>query len=480
MEDAPYSIGPSRTRCAGWFVRSGALTLSVVAAAFVFVATLSGPTPSIGVPEVHAQQSVRSDVSRVFQEQKSRVVTVTAQVGESARSGSMQPFRGGPQMPRVGQGSGFIVDAEGLVVTNHHVVASAEAIEVTLENGNTYDAELVGSDEKFDIALLSIDPEEELDAVEFGASGDVQVGQWVVAIGNPFGLNYSVTTGVVSAKGRTIGHSPYDNFIQTDASINPGNSGGPLFDLDGRVVAVNSAIIRNGQGIGFAVPADMVQQIIPQLRDKGYVERGYIGARLQPLTQNLAETYDLPEYHGVLVGSVQSGRPAASAGLERGDIVLQFDGERVRRVQDLMFAVAKRRPGTTVDVQVLRSGEKKFFRLELAARPDSSSPPSRSKSSSSSGEGSARLGIRAEALTDEAAARLGSDAETGVVVQDVQEGSPASRVLQTGDIIRTFGGETVGDREALGAAIDEYDPGAVVRILIERRGRQMFVAVRLR
>lgn len=466
---------------AGRTIRSCGLAAVMVAAVALVFGVDPGPaTPTLGVPKAGAQQSVRSDVSSVFQEQKSKVVTVQARVAKSERSGSMQPFRRGPNMPRVGQGSGFIVDPEGYVVTNHHVVAAAEEIEVTLENGNTYDAELVGSDEKFDIALLSIDPDEELGAVEFGDSENLQVGQWVVAIGNPFGLNYSVTTGVVSAKGRTIGHSPYDNFIQTDASINPGNSGGPLFDLQGRVVAVNSAIIRNGQGIGFAVPADMVQQIIPQLREKGYVERGYIGARLQPLTQKLAETYGVSKYHGVLVGNVQSGRPAASAGLERGDIVLEFGGERVRRVQELMFAVAEREPGTTVDVKVLRDGEKKSYKLELAARPDSSSPPTRSKSSSSSSEGSARLGIRAETLTEEAAERLGSEAESGVVVQDVQEGAPAASVLKTGDIIRKFGGEKVASRDELAGALDEYSSGTVVRLLIERRGRQMFVAVRLR
>jgi len=458
------------------FIRIGFVLAAALIVGFGIGFGVGGP--SWGVSTVRAQSSTPSEVSSVFRNQKSKVVTVQSKMGSQEGSQSRRRSRGGPGMPRVGQGSGFVVDPSGYIVTNHHVVADAKRIEVTLADGETYEAELVGSDEKLDIALLNIEAGRELEAVEFGDSGAVRVGQWVVAVGNPFGLNYSVTTGVVSAKGRSIGQSPYDNFIQTDASINPGNSGGPLFDLEGRVIAVNSAIIRNGQGIGFAVPAEMVRKIIPQLREKGYVERGYIGARLQPLNRRLAETFGVSKHHGVLVGSVQSGRPAERAGLRRGDIVLKFGGERVHRVQELMFAVAESSPGSNVEVTVLRDGDRKTYELELAARPDASRSAPRSESSSE--EGTARLGVRVKPLSSELARRLGTDDDEGIVVDDVQSGSPAARVLQAGDIIRTFGGTAVAHPDDLAEALDAYDSGAVVRMRIERRGRKMFVAVRLR
>lgn len=325
------------------------------------------------------------DVTSVFENQKEAVVAIKAKK-EMPRS--RHPLFGmpTPRQPRVGQGSGFIIDSKGFVLTNHHVVADTDSIKVAMSNGETYDAELVGSDEKFDIALLELKADRTFPAVNMGDSSELKVGQWVVAIGNPFGLDFSVTTGVVSAKGRSIGHSAYDNFLQTDAAINPGNSGGPLFNLEGEVVGVNTAIIKGGQGIGFAVPIDMVQSILPDLKKKGYVERGYLGVRLQSLSEELAETFGVKQDKGVLIASVLDDSPAAKAGIQRGDIVVKFDGERTRSVQDLMFAVAKRTPGEEASVTVWRDGDQKKVTLTLEARPDSQARTRSERSSEEGGE----------------------------------------------------------------------------------------------
>lgn len=460
--------------------RFAALLAGLMAFGLVVGAQVNGSELDIGVESAHAQASNMPDVSSVFESEKSKVVTIKADMGGQGARGR-NPFsqRGqrGPGMPRVGQGSGFIIDAEGHVLTNHHVVAKADNIKVSLKSGKSYEAELVGSDKKLDIALLKIDPDEALPTVDFGESENLKVGQWVVAIGNPFGLNYSVTAGIISAKGRTIGHSPYDNFIQTDASINPGNSGGPLFNLDGEVIGVNSAIIKNGQGIGFAVPIDMVEEILPQLKEKGYVERGYIGARLQPLTERLAKSYGVSEHHGVLVGSVQPDGPADEAGLQRGDIVLSFDGERVHRLQELMFAVAETEPETKAQMEVRRGEKKKTLTVELTSRPDAQGPPKRSKRQT---EGAARLGVRVTRLTPELAKRLGARGKEGVVVEEIQQGSPAAEVLQKGDVLHQLGSVKLQSADDLEQALSKHDPGDVARLRITRRGQSMFVAVPLR
>jgi len=450
------------------------ISTAIATLGLVFAIQVGDGSPDVGIEDLRAQTSDLPDVAQVFEGQKSSVVTVKSEMS----GGSSNPFfRGGPRSPQVGQGSGFIIDDQGHVITNHHVVARADEIKVSTQEGRSYDANLVGSDKKFDIALLKVETDDDLTPAPLGNSGEAKVGEWVVAIGNPFGLNYSVTAGVISAKGRTIGHSPYDNFIQTDASINPGNSGGPLFNLDGEVIAVNSAIIRNGQGIGFAVPIEMVKEILPELKEKGYVERGYIGVRLQPLNGELATSYGVPENHGVLVGSVKSGGPGDEAGLQRGDIVVKFDGERVHRLQELMFAVAETEPGTEATMTVLRSGDKKNVTVSLASRPDAEEPPQRSSSSSA---GDARLGVRVAPLDEQMARRLGVDPQSGVVVEEVQSGSPAADVLQKGDILQQADGRALSSPDDLKQILDQRDPGEILRLSIERRGTQQFVAVRLR
>ncbi len=444
------------------------------------VESTSDETAPWGPSSAHAQSaSGVPNITEVFKNQKSAIVAVKAKTGGASGRSSMNPFfRRRPNIPRVGQGTGFVIDPSGYILTNHHVVQEADEITVSLPNGDSYEAELVGSDQKFDIALLKVEADEPLESIEFGSSEETEVGQWVVAIGNPFGLNYSVTTGIVSAKGRTIGHSPYDNFIQTDASIKPGNSGGPLFKLDGEVVGVNSAIIKGGQGIGFAVPIDMVKNILPQLKEKGYVERGYIGARLQPLNEELASTFDVSTNYGVLIAGVEEDGPADEAGLTKGDIVTKFDGERVRRVQELMFAVAEVSPGESATMTVRRNGEMEQFELTLAAR-SKDRRAERSSGGSKEKTSAPDLGVKVVPLDRQLAQRLRAKPGEGVVVREIDSGAPASQILKRGDIIKQIGDTTITSPQAFRRALTSHESGDVVRIRLQRSGQMMFVAVPL-
>jgi serine protease Do len=267
-------------------------------------------------------------------------------------------FGGNPpaEQRQEGVGSGFIISQNGYVLTNNHVVDGAEQIKVKLANGSEYDAKVIGRDPKTDLALLRIDGAKDLHALPLGDSEDLKVGSWVVAIGSPFGLEQTVTQGIVSGKGRVIGSGPYDDYIQTDASINPGNSGGPLINMKGEVVGINTAINPNGQGIGFAIPIDMAKSIIPQLEEKGSVTRGWLGIGIQQMTPSLEKSFGVKDKEGVLVSDVFKGGPAEKAGLERGDIITNFDGKNVVETRDLSRIVASTPVGKTVNVKLIRDG----------------------------------------------------------------------------------------------------------------------------
>ena len=465
-----------------------ALVGLVAAPLLVNEVDLDGWTPNIDpvelvkTPEARAQSapdepSARANhgmpaVSSVFEAQKSKVVAIKSEKSASS-SGGMMPFsrRG----PAVGQGSGFIVDAKGFILTNNHVVDGADSVTVAMSNGEEFDADVVGTDPKTDLALLKVTPGKPLPAVELGTSRDLKVGEWVVAIGNPFGLDYSVTAGIISAKGRNIGQGPYDDFLQTDASINPGNSGGPLFNLDGEVVGVNTAIIRGGQGIGFAVPIDMVKSILPQLREKGYVTRGYIGARLQELTEVMAESFGVEENAGVLIGSVEKGGPADRAGLEAGDIVTEFAGKPVEETQDLMLAVAEAQPDSTESVVVLRDGKPQRLDITLAERPDSSRPEVEPVGHDS--DSGNRLGVEASDIPRQIAAKIGHS--NGVLIREVLPGSPAARALRPGDIIIQVGDREVESLREFAKLLRSHDKDEPLRMRVLREGRGLFVAIRL-
>lgn len=447
----------------------------------VAVAQAAGPGLSAETPERARPAAAPVDyglpnVSQVFEEQKDKVVAITAQVpGKKMFS----PLWGGPLQgqPQMGQGSGFIVDEDGYVLTNNHVINGASEITVILKNGHSYPAKVVGHDEKTDIALLKIEADHKLPAVTFGTSDTLRVGQWVVAIGNPFGLDYSVTAGIISAKGRNIGAGPYDNFLQTDASINPGNSGGPLFNMNGEVIGVNTAIRRDGQGIGFAVPIDMVKQVIPQLRDKGYVSRGYLGAGIQEMDAALAASFGVEEHTGVLIGSVDADGPAAAAGLRPGDIVTRFNGKRTRTTRDLLLAVAGSRPGQQATAEVIRDNKRTRISVAVAERPDTSRP---SVVPAKESPDSAVLGLKVAPVDAQLARRFGATAGQGVIIESVQPSSPVARVLRPGDIIEQIGATKIASERQLQAALAAHDPQKPLRILVRRDGRSMYLAVYLR
>jgi serine protease Do len=394
----------------------------------------------------------------------------------------------------VGQGSGFIVDPQGYIITNNHVIKGANRITVMLHDERTLSARLVGVDEKTDLALIKVDPPGKLPAVKLGASSQVRIGEWVVAIGSPYGLSHTVTAGIISAKGRNLNQGLYDDFLQTDASINPGNSGGPLFNMRGEVIGVNTAIIRDAQGIGFAVPVDMVRNILPQLRDKGYVVRGYIGAGVEPLTEEDARALDVPRDHGVLLGSISPGGPAQLAGFRSGDIITSFAGRRVHNVQELLLAVADTPPNTTVDVEFMRA--KKFLRARMTVteRPDTQRPPApqaknqpnkpapEQPAQPAAAAHSTRLGLTLAPLDPDTASVMGLSVTRGVVVQKVQAKGPADGALRPGDLIMRVESFEVGDPAEFDRAFDaslKKNP-KLVRLLVLRDERSIFVALRPR
>src|SRR5215510_4361713 len=270
------------------------------------------------------------------------------------------PFsEGNPQFApeQRGVGSGFIMSRDGYILTNNHVVEDADQIKVKLANGKEYDAKVMGRDPKTDLALVKIDGASDLHALAMGNSDDLKVGSWVVAVGSPFGLEQTVTAGIVSAKGRVIGSGPYDNFIQTDASINPGNSGGPLINTRGEVVGINTAILAEGKGIGFAIPVNMAKDIAPQLQEKGHVTRGWLGVSIQEMTPELAKSFGLNENKGALVAEVLPGSPAEKAGIEQGDVIVEFDGKEVTESKGLPQIVASTPVGKSVAVKLWRNGK---------------------------------------------------------------------------------------------------------------------------
>ncbi len=328
-------------------------------------------------------------------------------------------------------GSGFIISEDGYILTNNHVVSNADEIYVTLPNQHRYKAKIVGTDPKTDIALIKIDPKnEKLKPVKLGDSDKLQVGEWVVAIGNPFGFSRTVTVGIVSAKGRVIGAGPYDNFIQTDAAINPGNSGGPLINMKGEVIGINTAIIASAQGIGFAIPINMAKALLPQLK-KGKIVRGWLGVTIQQVNEDLAQYFGMKEPHGALVTSVFPDSPAQKAGIKRGDVIIEFDGKKVKGVHDLPIIVAGTQPGKVVDVVVLRGGKKVTLKVKVGQMGKSQTMTTEEKID--------KLGMYVVNLTDEIRSRYGITDKEGVLVYRVKPDSIADKAgIKEGDIIKSM------------------------------------------
>jgi serine protease Do len=392
--------------------------------------------------------------------------------------------RGAPGMPQMGRaptgrGSGFIITADGYILTNNHVVDGATRVQVRLDDGRELDAKVVGRDPQTDLALLKIDAAS-LPVVPLGESGTLRVGEPVMAVGNPFGLEQTVTTGIVSATGRVIGEGPYDDFIQTDASINPGNSGGPLINARGEASGINTAIVSGSGGsigIGFAVPVHLAKFAVPQLAETGRVERGWLGVTAQPLTRDLAAGLGLARTEGALVSQVWDGSPALAAGMRRGDVIVELDGRKITRATDLSLLVAASPIGKDIAVSVLRDGKPMTLTARVARREGpagvaATAPPAEAGQR-------ARLGVAVEALTPALAGQLGLGETTGVIVRQVQGGSPAAEAgIRPGDVIVEANRQPVKSVEDLRRAVDATQSGTAVLLLIQRDGASSYLTLK--
>jgi serine protease Do len=373
-------------------------------------------------------------------------------------------------------GTGFIIDKEGFILTNNHVVEQTEELKVRLSDEKEFKAQIVGRDPKTDLALIKIDAQKPLIPLVLGDSDGLEVGDWVVAIGNPFGLGNTVTAGIVSAKYRQIGGGPYDNFIQTDASINPGNSGGPLLDLGGKVIGVNSAIFsQNGGniGIGFAIPINMAKQLLPQLR-QGKVSRSWLGVMIQNITPELKAKLGLGTDEGALVSDVVSGGPAEKAGIKRGDVILQFNDKPIRSSHDLPFVVASTPIGETVAVEVMRGDQRMNMQVKTEELREEveEAPPA---------EVRPYLGIQVQGITPEMAKNYGLPRTSGVIIVEVDNGSPAAEAgLAAGDIIVEIDKQPVKDVKTLNSLLAGVQKGHTILFLIDRGGTTIFVTLNVK
>jgi serine protease Do len=421
----------------------------------------SAPAPFTTPPVLAGTPDVAALVAKV----KPAVVNIT--VTQELRVRPEDPFAPffhrdpDPVFKRQGAGSGFIIDARGFVVTNAHVVERADKVRVKLADDREFDAKVKGRDPRLDLAVLELQGAQNLPAVSLGSSEGTRVGEYVVAIGNPFGLGHTVTMGIVSAKSRTIGAGPYDDFIQTDASINPGNSGGPLFNLLGQVVGINTAINPQGRGIGFAIPVDLLKDVLPQLLSTGHVQRGRLGVLIQPVDAPLAKALGLDKPKGALVGEVEASSPAERAGIRAGDVILAVDGTEVAASHELPRLVARHTPGSKVKVRLLRDKTTREVEITLDALKD--------EQAKGGGGGGGGSGTPAVGLS------LRDAPEGGALVERVAPGSAAAEALEPGDVIVEVNRAAVrgaGDAQRLLEAAR-----GVVLLKVKREGRTRFVAI---
>jgi serine protease Do len=377
-------------------------------------------------------------------------------------------------------GSGFVISKDGYIATNNHVISEADEIKVNLQDGEAYDAEIIGRDSETDLALLKIEADRVLPVLDFGDSDSLRVGEWVVAIGNPFGLDHTVTAGIVSAKGRVIGSGPYDDYIQTDASINPGNSGGPLLNLQGEVVGINTAIVATGQGIGFAVPSAMAEDIIAQLKSDREVQRGWLGVSIQNVDENTAKALDLEEPRGALISAVLPGQPAEEAGLEAGDVILAVGGQEVEDTSELLRKIAGLAPGHRARLTIWRDGGKRTVYVTLGKR-DADKLAGNGEEPSESGAEVAGLGLSLRPMTAEEARALDVEHGNGLLVSEVEEGSIAEEGdLRQGDVILQVNQQDISSVQEFEAILEEEGrEKGVLLLLVQRRGRSLFRTLRL-
>ena len=370
-------------------------------------------------------------------------------------------------------GSGVLVDAEGYVLTNNHVVAGADKIMVHLKDGEEYEAKIIGRDKKTDLALIKVTTDKELPFLPLGDSEKLQVGDWVLAMGNPFGLENTVTAGIVSAKGRVIGAGPYDDFIQTDASINPGNSGGPLINLKGEVVGINTAIVAQGQGIGFAIPVNMARKVMGQLRSKGRVIRGWLGVLIQPINKELAKKFDLKDTKGALVADVVKGGPADKAGIKRGDVIVEFDGHEIKDFHTLSRLAAESEVGGKVKLTVVRKGSPRPINVTIGEMKSEETAQGEAPSQK------VQLGMELQELTPELAKQLGMSGKKGLVITAVEPGSPAAEAgLVRGEVILEINQKSVASLKEFEEIADKLKPGEGLLLLIQSKQGTIFKIIK--
>jgi serine protease Do len=373
-------------------------------------------------------------------------------------------------------GSGFIINPAGYIVTNNHVVEGATEIRVKIDDGRELPGKVVGRDPKTDLALLKVEATG-LPVIPLGDSSQLQVGEPVMAIGNPFGLERTVTTGIVSATGRVIGQGPYDDFIQTDASINPGNSGGPLISARGQAVGINAAIFSQSGGsvgIGFAIPVNQAKAVVTQLAAAGKVTRGWLGVSIQPLTPELARGFKVTEGSGALVASVQDSSPAAKAGIKAGDVITQYDGQKVSQSSDLPKLVAATPVGRQVPVTVVREGKTVTLNITVARMDE----PGTAAAVAENDEARGALGLTVESVTPGVAKELRLAAARGVIVRGVRSGSPAENAgVRPGDVITEVDHQPVADAAQMKRALEKHPKGAPVVVMLHRDGTSLYVAL---
>ena len=462
-------------RQAAFTMATLALTVSVAAAAhalpnFVPLAKSAGPA----VVNISTEREVSTRMGGGFPGMPPGMERFFEEFG---------PFWGQPQGPRKQSslGSGFIISSDGYIVTNNHVVEGADKVFVNLEGdsdrAHSLEATVVGTDAETDIALLKVDAKRDLPVLNFGNSDTAEVGEWVVAIGNPFGLSNSVTAGILSAKGRDIHAGPFDNFLQTDASINPGNSGGPLINMAGEVIGINTAIVASGQGIGFAIPSNLASRIVEELKSGKKISRGWLGVTIQDVDENAAKALGLKDAQGALIGSVLPDEPAAKAGLKAGDIIVRVGRDDIRNSTELLRSVADLKPGTDVKITVLRNGKEFSTTVKLGERASQGMSQGGAQE-----EGGTSLGLTIRPLNKEDARSLQLPANTeGLVILSVQPGSPAQEAgLRPGDVIQSANLTPVVSVDELASIVrkDGRERGAVM-LQVNRRGESFFVTVPL-
>jgi len=471
MSAAPASISTGNLDKLGRFAtRRSALRAGIVALAAAGVFAGAGIVPQLQVVSRAGAQTITRAIgfADIVDRVKPAVISVRVKIDAGKRTKETSPFSkdspldrfyrrfGQPDTPEggtaprgrnfvTGQGSGFFISADGYAVTNFHVVDKADNVEVTADDGRIFTAKVIGADQRSDVALIKVDGAGTLPFVRF-ADTSPRIGDWVIAVGNPFGLGGTVTAGIISARGRDIGAGPYDDFIQIDAAVNRGNSGGPTFDIEGNVIGVNSAIVSptgGSVGIAFAIPADTVKAVVAQLKDRGKVTRGWIGVQIQEVTPDLAEDLGLKAPRGALVAEPQAGAPAAKAGIETGDVIVAINGKEARDSREVARTISNLAPGTTAAIGVIRKGQEKTFNIVLGNLPDQREANANPEAPKQRGTSVARLGV------------LVAPGADGVVVTNVDpDGVAAEQGFQAGDVILQVAGKKVASAVELRNAID--------------------------